>query len=210
LVLSGWLLCPVSRAADKDADAPLVMSESGQAVADLGLAYDLIEYGRKTKTPEALITAALILHRTPVEKSSEPSGGEASAIPAPAELLAEAKKLRPDDKALADVIAQAQDSLKEKPRGAVGGPKQQSRRLAPGAQIVMTANFHAKHQGVVNWVAGGHVKVEIWQQNRLLVIPPWVSAKGRLVFIPAAGAGPVTIKVTNVGKQLFACTVEHN
>lgn len=98
---------------------------SYRAVEDLETAHRLIEYGRRTRSPEALLAAAVILARTPVEPVSEPAdGGDPSAAdPAdePKGLLKEAQALRPNDKPLADLIARTADALSESPREVKGG-----------------------------------------------------------------------------------------
>lgn len=94
-----------------------------QAGEERNLAYELIEYGRESKTPEALITAALILHRNPVakfEKVEKEEGVEEVKEPDPKELLQEAQSIRPKDKALAEYVAKVSDDLKEEARGSVG------------------------------------------------------------------------------------------
>jgi hypothetical protein len=106
---------------------------AANAVAQIALANSLIEYGRKAKSPEALLTAAQILKRVPAppakEEKPETSKNEGPAPPAgkkadkpqsdkPEDLLAEAKKMRPDDKHLA---ALADEIASEKVRGTPTG-----------------------------------------------------------------------------------------
>lgn len=101
-------------------------SESTVVAHQAALAFELAELGRNQQSPELLVSAALILHRSGATAGTEkPTEGELSAeiSTSPAAVLEEAKQFRKDDKALAEIIARAADELKEKPRGVVGGPK---------------------------------------------------------------------------------------
>src|SRR5438132_387957 len=60
------------------------------------LALGLIYYGRTTKTPEALVTAAFILHSNPLETPKDAKDEAAT----PKSLLDEARAMRPNDKVL--------------------------------------------------------------------------------------------------------------
>ncbi|MBM4000110.1 MAG: hypothetical protein FJ297_11335 [Planctomycetes bacterium] len=130
LVMMGAVVAIAGRADDK---AVPELSESAQAVADLGMAQDLIAYGRRTKSPEALLMAALILHRTPSEKV-----GDAADTETPAALIEEARKARADDKTLAGLADQAAEAVSETARGAVTGPRNMGGVLAPGAKADIT------------------------------------------------------------------------
>lgn len=93
-----------------------------RAVDDLATAGQMIELGRRTKNPEALIAAALVLHRTPAEEAQH----KLDTVPAEDEkkaLLDEAAKMRPQDKALQASVTAAREQLAAKERGAVGGAK---------------------------------------------------------------------------------------
>ena len=124
-------------------------SAEADAVQQLGLAHSLIEYGRKNKAPEALITAARILAaNSTVELAEKPTHEAAPDAPktetkdkpasddSPKALLEEAKKLSKDNPA---IVALA-DSL-ELSRGAVGGPKQAVSVVLPLASDVYNVNF---------------------------------------------------------------------
>jgi len=150
MVLTGGIATAAVRGAGDEVPGPAAaMTEAGQAVLDLGMAHDLIAYGRRTKTPEALITAALILHRNPSEQAKDQPAGERPAALSPADLLAEAKKLRADDKALADLVARALDAIGEQSRGSTSGPQMWSGRLNPGATQTITRVFKAREPAVV-------------------------------------------------------------
>jgi hypothetical protein len=106
-------------------------SEDADAVHKIHLAHSLIEYGRKNKAPEALITAARILavrgttelkEKPTREKPADaPEAGKkdkAGAEHSPRALLEEAKKMSNNNPA---IVALANSV--EMTRGAVGGPK---------------------------------------------------------------------------------------
>jgi hypothetical protein len=106
-------------------------SADADAVKQLHLAHSLIEYGRKNKAPEALITAARILaaqgtsemkekptHEKAADAPKADKKDKAASDNSPKALLEEAKKLSKDNPA---VVALANSV--ELSRGAVGGPK---------------------------------------------------------------------------------------
>jgi hypothetical protein len=108
--------------ADKAAAEPSPAARA--ALNDVQLALGLVHYARAHKTPEGLVTAALILHRTPTQplkmKVEGGKEGASEAGLAPEALLEEARAMRKDDKALAGVVDRARDELKEAPRGGPG------------------------------------------------------------------------------------------
>jgi hypothetical protein len=122
-----------------EADAALQqLSEELQSVEELRAAYVMAEFGRRTKSPEALLAAARVLASTPIEPlepvSVESDAKEETESPAGSaydeaqRCISEARELAQtatgDEQkaieALADAIAA---SLEEQARGAVGGPK---------------------------------------------------------------------------------------
>jgi len=112
LGLAAVIAVPVEAAEEKP-----VVDEVGQTLSNLDLADGLINYGRSTKTPEALVTAALILHRNPTEPIKIEGEEKPDTSLSPKALLEEARAMRKDDKALAGVIESALDTIKEAPRG---------------------------------------------------------------------------------------------
>jgi hypothetical protein len=111
------------------------------SINDLQLALRLVHYARAHKTPEGLVTAALILHRTPTQplqlKVEGAKQGPAESALAPKALLEEARGMRQDDKALAGVVDRARDELKEAPRGGgVNGPGRGVERVSIGSYSV--------------------------------------------------------------------------
>jgi hypothetical protein len=111
----------------KDKDAPKVAeTEEELALATLLTAHELAAYGRRTKTAEALATAALMIAKTPFGAAETPKDKPEGAVvkaydpqEAANALLAEAKKIDPKGKAVAEIAAQVADLHKERPRGRV-------------------------------------------------------------------------------------------
>lgn len=121
-------------AADKAKPDP-----NAEALGQIALANSLVQYARKNKSPEALVTAAHILGTTPTrpldvkpttekdaktpqattveKKETKPNQNE------PTSLLAEAKKMSSNDPHIVGIADQVERSIGKKPRGAVGGPK---------------------------------------------------------------------------------------
>lgn len=107
--------------------------------------------GRKT-APEALITAALILHRNPTDDIPDLPANAKPTFPKPSELVAEAKKLK-IDKATAGLIDWAEGELKVKERGSAG-----IRSFGGGAKQTVTIPFRAGELATVTVIATHLVK----------------------------------------------------
>ena len=142
LIMGSLLLVSPGTAQEKDktnSGEKGTTTPAATAVADLRLAQNLIEYGRRQNSPEALITAARILGTTPtqefdVEKRSRSDADHASdgqsadkksdaPDNSPQALLEEAKRMGHNDLHIAELCQQAADAIEEGTRGAVGGPK---------------------------------------------------------------------------------------
>lgn len=84
---------------------------------------NLIELGRNNKMPEALVAAALILNNIPIDPIEGAEGeNKSEPLPTPQSLLKEAAGLAGTDKAIGELVKAAEERLKAKERGAVGGP----------------------------------------------------------------------------------------
>jgi len=127
---------------------------AAQAVQDLALAYSLIDYGRKHKSPEALITAARILGTVPTsklkaevttEKSSDAGKpGKKSASTAdnsPSALLGEARSMAGNNKHIVALAEQAADAIAEKSRGRVGGARLYRRNAPAYTTVIYRISF---------------------------------------------------------------------
>ena len=112
-------------------DEKATVSAEAEAVKDLNLAYSLVRYGRKAKSPEALVMAAKVLagigsqelKAKPVTETDPKAPKDAPAKPVGP--VASAKALLDEAKAMAknDAAVVAMADKVELNRGAVGGPK---------------------------------------------------------------------------------------
>lgn len=190
-------------------------------VANLSLAHSLIQYGRKTNSPEALITAAGILAKVKTSKIAaapkqeknqpEPSGKVAARTEGvapqntPAALLAEAKKMSsnsPPVVALADQVAMAigqQVTL----RGAVGGPKSAAIRLPAYTSDVYTAEFYGGEIAKVAVVGDGYTDLDLYvydENGNLIVADTNYNDECLVTWVPR-WTGKFLIKVRNRGSD---------
>lgn len=222
-ILAAWLvgLGTVSRAPadDKKEDAVQVKADPvSDDVRHIALAYDLAEYGRKAKSPEMLVSAARILRKirtTPGTEKPTIEGGKdekeekaeaVSLLEESNHLLAEARKLAPDDALIGDLIERI---TKEKTRGSIGGPR--SHYHKPGAGTTMTWN--------VSFAGGQPASVAVQGNGRnaltLTVRGPgghfltWTGPNPSLSWVPRQ-TKPYTITVTNDGPGACAYRMYHN
>jgi hypothetical protein len=206
-LLAGWAGPAESqdknRFAGREREAQVRAETRGEAVRQLGLAHELEEYGRETRSPMALIAAARVLRRVslyPSDLPAEPrvegvdgrpatgvrvepplSTGEAVAV-----LLADARHLigrqvrdgslaRGEAEALGQLARQVETMKMD--RGAIGGPKQRAGYLHPG-------EAHCYRICVVGW---GPARVRVLGPARAALELTVSSDHGRL---RGATAGP--------------------
>ena len=89
--------------------------------ASAALANQLISYGRENKSPEAMVTAAMILAKLPAvdvdekgEFENKPSASQNVEIES---ILKEALAMREGDATIKELVTRTRESLKEKTRG---------------------------------------------------------------------------------------------
>ena len=164
----------------KDA-APAKVKPQAEAVGQVTLAADLVEYGRDQKAPEALITAARILGTLPemkdvdqkpeVEKADKvtPATGEKHAARSdkPADLLAEAKKMSGDDASVVALADQVAKIINEKLRGVVTGPARVSVSIDPGDRNTWRFRYAGGEEARVDlWGDGAsQLSLSIYDEN---------------------------------------------
>jgi hypothetical protein len=216
LFLLGCLLAagtPQAAAEDKKAD-PAAMAKA-EAVRLIGTAYNLAEYGREQKAPEALVAAARILrgiHTTEGKEKFTAEGGDAARKESPNleevsdKLLAEARKMAGDDKAvleLADRVANM------KGRGAFGGPQAYTHQPGGGVNVTYNVHFIPGEPASVS-VAGDGVHL-----LRTTIRGPggyfytWTGYNASTSWIVGVD-GNTTINVRNLGPGAVFYTVYHN
>jgi hypothetical protein len=204
LAAAALLAVPAAPADDKkgakDKERPKVeKTEEELASEALLTAHDLAAFGRRTKTAEALATAALMLAKTPyggVEAPKDkPEGGGVRPYDPKEDalgLLAEAKAMDPKGTAVTEIAAKVSDLHRERPRDvrAISGkpnwyrasslqPNRQYKvrdiNLAPGGGGRQTAKVYpAANPG------------EIPAGNRLEVTLILVDSRGREMVLDSA------------------------
>jgi hypothetical protein len=146
MMLAGiWALSALSPAGardDKDkAESPA--DELAQSIEQISLAERLVAYGRLKGDADALLLAAKILAANPVRKFPGKIEGDTATehkADTPASLLAEAVKMQPDDKALAE-RAETLRKLVAGQRGGANGPFQVSGAVKAGGTWSGTKEF---------------------------------------------------------------------
>jgi hypothetical protein len=199
-----------------------------RALNGLELAFGLVHYARAHKTPEGLVTAALILHRTPTQPLQAKVEGAKEAPAesglAPKALLEEARAMRKDDKALAGVVDRARDELKEAPRGGHGpnmpysgaysmaarGVIQVWKTFPAGAAAVITVATDAQGEGLASFVPPVGLTVAAPGTGQAVPLQA-TSGVGwtRYTFAPKVG-GDYLITVRNTSNLNIACFLTTN
>jgi hypothetical protein len=188
------------------------------AVKHIASALDLAELGRKEKAPELLIAAARTLRMvttTPGKEKVDVKEGKdelkadeeaPSMVRMSDELLAEAMKLAPDDKVIADLAQRVKET---KTRESVGGPRSYYHRPGAGSTIVHTATFLAGRVGSVTASGNGVNTLTLRVAGPGTGRWEWVGRNPHLDFVPGS-TGVCTISVTNNGPGPVAYTLWHN
>jgi hypothetical protein len=185
-------------------------SADADSVQQIHLAHSLIEYGRKNKAPEALITAARILGATgTVELEQKPtreaapdaSKAEKKDKPAcdnsPKALLQEAKELSSNNPA---VVALANSV--ELSRDAVGGPKRVVEVVEPAAADVYKITFRGGEVARVAVSGDGDTRLDlyVYDENGILVNSQVGPGDDCLSSWMPKWTGVFIIKVVNRGR----------
>lgn len=148
-----------SHAQPEQPPAEETTTEEGEAIERIDAAYQMIDLGRRLSSPEALLAAAKILHANPPKELKESVEDAEKAEPVKlADLLKEAKGMRPKDKALADYIAKLADDFKEDSRGSLnfrGG----TFAIAASKTAKFTIVYKGKAPAMVRVSPGGSVPV---------------------------------------------------
>ena len=137
-----------------------------RGVARLGLAYNLIAYGREAKSPEALILAAKILGTTPTrpgdDKFKQEEGLEVKTFDlSPAKLIAEAKEMSDND----DVTALANSAsrqISERSRGELDGPREHQGGVRPNGVATWNGVFRGGELASVTVAGYGNADLDLY------------------------------------------------
>jgi len=156
--------------APPEAAAKAAPSPNADAVQQIHLAHCLIEYGRKNKAPEALITAARILaangtvdleQKPTHETAPDAPKGEKKDKPAcdnsPKALIEEAKALSNNDAAIVALANSIEIS-----RGAVGGPKRIVEVVEPAQADVYKITFRGGEVARVAVSGDGDTRLDLY------------------------------------------------
>ncbi len=227
LVVLGLLLASVGgpAAADeakKDDTSTVKPNPAAEDVANVALAYRLAEYGRKHKSPEMLVSAARILRHVKTTPGKEtpkieaPKGEEtpkdepleaASLMDESKKMLADAKKLAPDDAIVAELVERA---AKEKTRGSLGGPRTYRRALRPGFTNTWGVNFVGHRPASVSVTGNGIAVFTVEAINDGgQVVAVNTGPYPSLNWVPAF-TRRFTLRVRNDGGGFSGYTLYHN
>lgn len=201
---------------------------SDDAVARLALAHSLVSYGREAQSPTALITAAEILGQistTPLEAKPETRSnapeGEAPAQEEkpnqarsdnPEDLLAEARAMAAEDPhvaALADRVAQ---SLSEKQRGAIPGPKLHRDRVSANSTDEYRIVFRGGERAAVAVSGDGDTDLDlyVYDENGNLIGSDTDYSDDCVVTWYPKWTGPFVIHVRNRGSVYNVYSIATN
>ena len=193
-----------------EAAAMATMTPEAEAVQRLSLAHGLIQYGRKNKVPEALVTAARILADTSTtELKDKPTRGvgpkdattgdkpKPEVDNSPKALLEEAKALSGQNESIVKLA-----NAVEIKRGAVGGPK----RTVDVVKALDTDSFQIVFRGgeiaKVAFSGDGDTRLDmyVYDESGNLVASQVGPGDDALSSWLPRWTGPFVIKVVNRGR----------
>ncbi len=206
---------PSSYSADekKGDDAPAKPDPVVKDIENIGLAYQLAEYGRKNPVPEALVTAAIILRKigtlpltekptTEVDKGApkadkeKPPAEEAVSLIAESDkLLAEARTKAKDDKLLLDLIERISKE-KGRPGIVVSGPRVAKGVVVAGRRQLWVPRVYRARELVTASVVGDGRNVLVAQvvDEGGAVVSETVGLSPTISYVPRV-AGKYTVRV---------------
>jgi hypothetical protein len=211
-------------AADKKDEAPSAPAGAGPNEAQqIAMAYDLADMGHRAKAPDLLVTAARILRRiNPIDGTDQPAAeggndakGEKVSLKEVADgWLAEARKMAPDDKAIAALADQAaKEDLVFPPepgkRGTFGGPRQYFHRPGVGVALTWNLRFRGGQPASVSVQGNGRNTLTLTVRGNDGVFLTQTGPNPAANWVPAASAG-YTVTVRNDGPGSAAYTLYHN
>ena len=134
-----------------DVDQLPKMSSAGRIVLDREMARAMIEYGRRTKTPEVIIFGVQILAQNPVNhvvENDEIMDRDKAELTA---TIQQAVDMRDEDETLIELSERAADLLDEKTRGLAGGPRRWTVTIDKGKyyQLDPRLVYHAQQRAIV-------------------------------------------------------------
>lgn len=200
-------------------------SPAAEGAAELSLAYQLVRYGRRHRSPESLIVAAQILGSVPVQQVQEkPTTKKEPNAPAetkpkttkpaddrPQALLAEARAMSsaPHIATLADAVAHR---LAEKPRGAAHGPHVWSQQVSAHSTDVYRIVFRGGEPAIVVVSGDGDTDLDLYvhDENGNLIAVDDDMTDDCIVRWTPRWTGPFTIRIVNRGSVYNQYRAAHN
>lgn len=193
---------------------------NAKALQDLQTADMLIVFGRREKSPEALLVAAQILHKTPTKKldaasvSSQAKETKTAATHdnTPKALVAEAAKLSSAAHIVALVDA-TNKMIQEDTRGASAGPQVDSFVIQPGQTVNWNPITFRGGEGAEVYISNGSIgrmTLQVFDDAGNLVAQD--STPGnyfRCVWVPR-WTGSFRIRLTNNDSSAFRCGMATN
>jgi hypothetical protein len=192
------------------------VTPAAKGASDLFVAQSLVQYGRKSGSPMALITAAQMLGKiSPTAMKAKPKheegkGGSADkdvkvteADTDPRALLAEAVRMA-KGKDGADAITAAAKAVGrelEDSRGALGGPKRQIEVVRGNTTDVYSVSFVGGQTAVIAVVGDGSTDLDLYvydEYNNLIRSDTGPTDRCLVSWTPK-WTGPFTIKIVNRG-----------
>jgi len=194
-------------------------TKAGQMLEDRMLARSLIEYGKRTRSPEAMLTAVRILRQNAVIPAIKNKDVDSEAQREKSELLQllnQARKMRPEDRPLRELSDRLEESLSERSRGLADGPKQwRGIKIKPG-------RFYALDPGL-EYNAQERAIVSVEAQERTALMGIVVTRPNQITKKQAVGEGSVNVhwnagihtsqwlvKIYNMGKTEIQVTITTN
>jgi hypothetical protein len=186
--------------------------EALQGIEQTTLAYSLADWGRKAKSPAALIAAAQLLAEAQprdLAAKAKVEGAEEVKAPTPHGLLKEAAELS-DSPQVAALIKDVQKDLAERKRGRNPGPFVGIFDMAPRATFAMKIGFKGGETAICGATAQGGGEIRLTVSNP---IEGWSkSDQGPAVRVQwfQAEFGEVVMSRNNLTDQPVRCYVYTN
>ncbi len=176
-----------------------------QSVEALSLASQLAAYGQENQMPEALVTAALIIHRTPTQEGVAKENAtdaapdkDRNSLPLNAEALVAAAAEMPGGESLAEVASEA---ISERAKGDVTGPNAIEEHVLANSSDTYRIRFRGNETAVVAIDGDGDTDLDlyIYDEYGNSVVSSISASDNEAVSFTPAQVGYYSIEVKNRG-----------